>query len=295
MELNQTAVKEILNAAQVPSQDIIHLDCLKKGQMPVLHTPTGYSSKPMPELEKYLAQPLRKIANVRMDDAASFIWYAKEHGTADSCRIYLEANYSQGQVQFTALLNDHQKELTDAHWRDHKAKFSPTKSVEWDRWINANKAKMSQTEFASFLEDNLADIAHVEGMPTSSQIMGMTLDFEATSEKKFKSATRLQSGGISMEFIDREDDATRAKMQIFERFAIAIPVFAQPIATNTPSDNVAYRIDLRLKYAIRDGVLKMWFELVRPDKVLEAASKDIVTLIQTETGFPLLAGNAFAS
>lgn len=281
-ELNQDAIQSLLDAGAKPSLGLVDINQLKTQQIPVLYTPKGFEAKLMPELEKHLPQPLRKKAVVSLDDADSFIWYVKEHGSLASCRIYLTADYPAGRVDFLALINDHTAE--EAHWRDHKAKFSPAKSVEWLRWTKQNKQAMGQLEFASWIEDNMADIAAIEGMPNASQMLEMALTFEAVADKKFKSATRLQSGGIQMEYVDTEDSATRARMQMFERFSLGLPVM---------QGGDAYRLDARLKYRIRDGVLVLWFELVRPDKVLEAAARDLTQKIRDEAGFPLLMGTPF--
>lgn len=282
-ELQQDAIATLLKAGQVPSMATINCATLNNQQIPVLFTPDGYTAKLMPELEKHLPSPLRKTSTVQLDDAESFIWYLQEHGDAESCRIYLTADYQSGKVQFLALLNDNTK--TGTNWRDHRATFTPAKSVEWNRWVGANKKQMTQTEFANWIEDNMADIAEIEGMPKASEMLEMALNFEATAEKKFKSATRLQSGGISMEYIDTEDSATRARMAVFERFSLGLTAL---------QDGPAYRLDARMKYRLRDGTLHLWFELIRPDKVLENSAHELVNAIKEKSGFPLLLGNPFA-
>jgi uncharacterized protein YfdQ (DUF2303 family) len=141
---------------------------------------------------------------------------------------------------------------------------------------------MSQIDFANWIEDNIGDITTVEGMPTGAQMLEMALNFEAASEKRFKSGARLQSGGISLEYVDTDDDATRSKMAMFERFSLGLRVL---------QGGEAYEMSARLKYRIRDGGLSIWFELIRPDKVLEAATKDIVEKIKNESGFTLLLGS----
>ena len=289
-DLNNIA-ETILAAAPKPFQETIELKTYGEGYRPVVFIPKGYAAE-YPDFEKHLAAPLRKIATVRLDDVESFVWYLKEHGEPKRTRTYLQADYAAGKVSFTALLNDHQGGYTEQNWRDHKALFTPAKSVEWNAWMGSNRTPMSQTELAVFLEDNMANICTIDGLPNATDMMGMVINFETTNEKKFKSAARLQGGGVNFEYIDQEDDATRNKMKVFERFAIAIPVFVQPIAAS--DEIVAYRIDCRLKYRIRDGKLVLWFELVREDKVLEAAAKDIVAQIKNDSGFPLIAGEPFA-
>lgn len=280
MDEIKNVAETLLEKMPQPIIGAVELDALLKHQLPVLHTPTGYTSRVLDNLERHLPVPLRKQGTVVLDEPESFIWFAQKHGSPESSHIYLSADYVQGKVAFTAVLNDH--DAAAPAWRDFRATFTPAKTLEWARWTDMNAKGFSQVEFANWLEDNAADIAAVECMPTASQMLEMALTFEAAAEKKFKSGVRLQSGGVQLEYIDTEDAATRSKMAMFERFALGIAPF---------QGGPAYRLDARLKYRITDGNLKLWFELIRPDKVLEAAARDLVEKIRAEAGLQLLAGS----
>jgi uncharacterized protein YfdQ (DUF2303 family) len=282
-ELTNASIKDLLNAGAQPVVRTLDAKSLQNQEIPLLLIPDGdgkYSYALLPQLEKYLPDPLRKTGQVLLDDAESFIWYLKEHGNKAATNIYLQAKYESGDVSFLGIIND--DETGKPAWRDHKARFIPKKSVEWTRWTSRNGQAMSQIDFANWIEDNIGDITTVEGMPTGAQMLEMALNFEAASEKRFKSGARLQSGGISLEYVDTDDDATRSKMAMFERFSLGLRVL---------QGGEAYEMSARLKYRIRDGGLSIWFELIRPDKVLEAATKDIVEKIKNESGFTLLLGS----
>ena len=67
------------------------------------------------------------------------------------------------------------------------------------------------------------------------------------------------------------------------RRTLSIPVF----------ENEAPReLDARLRYRIKpgEGSLSLWFELVRPHKVLEAAFRETWSRIAGETQVPVLLG-----
>lgn len=234
--------------------------------------------------EEFLEQPRRKIAKVQLHDADSFIGYITRHGSLTNSTIWCAADYLAGKVSFLSILNDHGEDEKESSWRDHKASFSPKLSEEWNRWAGKNKEAFSQAEFAAFIEDNLKDIASVEGQPTGAQMLEMALTFEANQDMRFKSAIRLQSGGIQMNFVQDDDAQTLQKMQVFDRFSLGSPIFW---------NGDAYRIDARLRYRVRDGVLKFWFELIRQDKVLEAATQTLITTIREKTGNPFFFGNPF--
>lgn len=237
------------------------------------------------DTEKNELAPRRKRATVALHDADSFIGYTKRHGSLTDTTVWCDANYLSGKVAFVAILNDHGEQEGEQQWRDHLAKFSPAFSEEWMRWNGKNKQAFNQADFAAFIEENLKDIASVEGRPTGAQMLEMALSFEANQDMRFKSAIRLQNGGVQMSFVQDDDSQTLAKMQMFDRFSLGAPVFW---------NGDAYQIDARLRYRVREGKLTFWFELIRQDKVLEAATKTMIEKIKSETGKPLFFGNPFS-
>lgn len=91
-------------------------------------------------------------------------------------------------------------------------------------------------------------------------------------------------GGVQMSFVQDDDAQTLQKMQVFDRFSIGLPVFW---------NGDAYRVDARLRYRVRDGKLTFWFELIRQDKVLEAAAQTLIEKLRKETGNPFFFGAPF--
>lgn len=249
--------------------------------------PPGWSVKEFDD-ERLDGQPRRKRAKVRLLDADSFTAYVGRHGSPTTTTVWCEADYKAGRVNFTAVINDHAAGEDEQAWRDHLAHFQPVFSEEWTRWIGANKKPFTQTEFAAFIEDNLKDITSngTDGMqgPSGSQMLEMAISFEANQDMKFKSAIRLQNGGVQMSFAQDDDNQTIQKMQMFDRFAIGLPVFW---------NGDGYLIEARLRYRVRDAKLTFWFELIRQDKTLEAATKTTIDVIRDKTGSPFFFGDAF--
>jgi uncharacterized protein YfdQ (DUF2303 family) len=250
--------------------------------------PPGWTQQAI-DLEKFRSQPRRKVANVILTDADSYIGYNKRHGSLANATLWCKADFLRGSLGFTSILNDHGEEEGQQHWRDHKASYTPEKSVEWNGWTGKNGSSnaMGQIEFANFLEENLKDITATEdGMPSGGAMLQMAIDFEAKQDMRFKSAVRLQSGGVRMEYIADEDKNTVESMKVFERFQIAIPVLRD--------DTARYPITARLRYRQRDGKLAFWYELVRPDLVMEQSARALVDTIRTRAGLPFFFGSPFA-
>lgn len=231
----------------------------------------------------HLDSPRRKAGKVRLMNATSFINYLKRHGVFDFSTVWCKAEYTEGQVSFVAVLNDHGGMQGGQQWRDHRAVFEPEFSEEWKRWFGRDKETFSQFEFASFIEDNNKDIVGVEGSPSGAEMLQMALNMEANQEVKFKSAIRLQNGCVNLSYVAADDNQTTTQMKLFERFTIGLPVFA---------GNEAYQVNARLRYRVREGKLSFWYELIRPDKILEAATEGIIKAITEGTDLPFFFGEA---
>lgn len=229
--------------------------------------------------------PRRLKAHVTLRDADSFIEYVNHHKPASEpdCRtIWCAADWKSGNLVLVAVLDDHAPGRARPSWREHLATYSVLKSAEWERWRAKDRQPFSQVDFAAFIEDGRRDIATVDGLPTGSQMFEMAVNMEANQDVRFKSAIRLQSGGTQLQFIADDDKQTVERMQLFERFAIGIPVLW---------NGDAYRIDARLKYRARDAKVTFWYELERADLVFESAAKALISSVREKTGVPFYFGD----
>lgn len=243
---------------------------------PLLLLPAGYAAAV--DLEKYLQAPLRKRGTITLDDADSFIAYVKNQGDG-STRTYCTANYEKNEVKFVGVLNDYDEE--GPRWQDFRAVYAPALSVEWKRWTSNDRKELGQIEFATWLEDNLKDIATADGFPTGAQMLDMARSLEINQDNRIKSSVRLQSGGIELQYVNKDDDATVTRMSVFERFTLGVAPFF---------NGQAYQLDARLKYRSREGVIRFWYELVRPDLVIQDATREMIATIREQTKFPVLMG-----
>lgn len=274
----------ILNAAQKP-------EFKDASGTPLIVLPKDFAHH---SLEHLLPTPVRKKGTIVLDDAASFSKLVLLHGATDRTVVYCEANYPEGKFKMTAVINDHTKEA--AAWRDHVVVFSPSQTEEWKTWFKKDSEQMGQLTFAQFLEENIGDINSVavsEGnatskpdmSPTGSQMLEMALNLEATNDVRFKSYNRLTDGSINLVFVNQTDDATAKQMKLFERFTLGVAPFF---------NGDAYRLDARLRYRVdtNAGTVKFWYELIKPEKVLQDAAEGEVAKIQEELkDYTILFGN----
>lgn len=296
---------DLLNETRKPFQFDLEL---RPGESPVAAVPDGYT---LEDVERFFEWPSRHTGTVSLHDVGSFIRYVSEHGANpdteeawseavrfaphSATHLYVRAEKGmngQYRTSVIAVLNDHGRGQDSVPgWRDYRAVFNPAASLEWETWTKNDRKEMTQAAFATFLEDNLPDIrAHDPTHPTSGDMLQMATQFEALRNKVFTSSVDLQSGGVAFNFVDKDNEATKSRMQAFERFGIAIPVFQSGV-NETPT---LYGIAARLKYKQEGASLKLWYELIRPDRIFRDATADIIKQI-TEAGFQVLNGDPDAT
>ena len=155
-------------------------------------------------------------------------------------------------------------------------------SVEWDNWTKINKLPMEQEAFANFIEANIADITSPEGydLPTGADMLTFVSALEETRKVKYGSAVNLQNGLVQIEFTEDSDTGQKGKLNLFREFAIGIRPFFN-------GDGYEMRAFLRYRIDRNTAQIKFWYELKRPDKVLEDAAKVVIEAIRTQTGMPV--------
>jgi len=235
---------------------------------PYVLLPAGYRYEGKEEI---LPAPIRKRGGTTLHDAASFIAVVNDQ-KGEATRLYSTIN----PPTFTAIFND---VAAAPGWRDHTAKYNAPLSPEWKTWNASSGKGQNQADFAQFIETNLPDIAE----PAGAVVLEVARTLEAKKKVNFASSVRLSDG--STQFTYEEDvqgSAQKGQMQVPEVFVLAIPVF---------ENGDLWKVEAQLRYRIADGgKLTIWYELVRPHKVIETAVKELRATIATETGLPVLVG-----
>ncbi len=221
------------------------------------------------DLDRMLAAPTRKKGTVTLRDTNSFIDFVNAERT-ENTRIYTTTE----PPSFTAVFND------CAGWKDHRAVYSCPLSVEWKAWTAQSGRQMSQEQFAQFIEDNLPDIAE----PPAAEMLEISRSLEAKKKVNFASGIRLSNGQNELTYEEEiSGTAAKGKLQVPELFTIGVPVF---------EGDARYAVQARLRYRIGEkGHLSMWYELVRPHKILEDAVKNIRAQVAKQTSVPMFNGS----
>lgn len=253
----------------------------KDGQHFVV-VPQGFEVKELP----IHSAPTRPVAKVRLRDVNSFVRYFNDHST-DSSRIYA----CMDPASFLAVFDDFDPspsktdidttfeaiEAQGSH-RDFRAEFVIPASREWKTWTGADRRKdMSQISFATHIEDNMPDIID----PAGDVLYQIALNFDMSSSGRFVSAQRLQDGSHTLQWA--ADNNASGAFHLPETIKLNIPVFE-----NGDLFEVSARIRYRLSH---EGKLTIWYELIRPHKVLEAAFRQTWEKICDGCGDVILLGS----
>lgn len=229
--------------------------------VPFAVVPDGYK---LSILEDKLDAPQRKTGTVVLDDVESFVRYYKAH-QSESSTIYGDLNPEPG---FVAVFNDHANE---PGWRDFKAEYSCPLSIEWQTWMARNGKQFLQEDFARFIEDNNLDVVE----PAAADMLLVSRTLEAKKNVNFASGIRLSNGEQELIYEETiQGTAAKGKLSVPETFVIGIAVF---------EGGARYKVTARLRYRINGGKLVMWYDILRPHKILEDAAKEVWQTIEKST------------
>lgn len=225
--------------------------------------------------------PPNRNGTVQLKDGPSFISYFNAHATEHSA-IYATIN----PCRFLAVLDEHPAaQANDPAWREFRAAFAPELSPEWTTWTAQHKKAFESTEeFAYFIENNAPDFVN----PDAATMLEMALNFRVTSSAQYKAVQRLQDGNVELQYVNVVEGQATARggaVKIPEEFEISVPLFAGPA-------EVPRQVHARLRYRLGAGGVKLWYELIRPHKVLEAGFKQLFTDISDGTKRTVLLGQS---
>lgn len=141
---------------------------------------------------------------------------------------------------------------------------------------------MAQADFAAFLEDRLQDLVVPDGnderikafaelvqgkwaFPT--ELLELSRGLTVNVASAVKNAVTLSSGEISVQWTETHQDGQGVPIKVANLFQITIPVFYA---------GTLYRIAVRLRYRVANGVVLWHYNLVRPDLVFDDAFRGVV-------------------
>lgn len=252
----QEALQQLTVMAQALGKPIDHPGLAT----PIALVPHGVT---LEGLEKHLPAPIRIRQRLTLLDAEAFIAYVNRFASKASAVF---CNGPEGRT-FRAVLDYHQPD--QPAWGEHTATYCCPLTVEWGNWKEGDRKKMDQGAFAEFIENNVRDIVIPPGdtapnAPSAADMLEISRTLQAQKNITFRQGTRLDNGQVQLTYNEQIEGRAgeSGQLNIPEQFFIGIKPFL---------GGEGFLIAARFRYRINEGRLAMWYELIRPDKVLEEA------------------------
>lgn len=210
------------------------------------------------DLEKYQVKPSRVKETLTVSTEQSFVDYLAKFALTNTLVRFNDNDYC-----VSANIDYHRSSL-DAEWCEHNAHYKCPKSDELIVWIRNNKTKMTQVEFAEFVEDNIKDFQS----PSGAELLEMATNFTINRDANFSSGVRLSSGEFQFQF---SEENKKGSVTVPEKIEIGIPVF---------KNGQAYRVQAKLRYRLHSGKLTLWYELIEINSIMDDAFKNVCDFIK---------------
>ncbi|HEY3021858.1 MAG TPA: DUF2303 family protein [Solirubrobacteraceae bacterium] len=230
------------------------------------------------DFEHLLERPRRKRGLVHVHTYDALVAYVADHIEAPHTALWVD----QHGARVLALLNGHSTDQPG--WGDHRAELALRATPEWTHWAGLDGKLVMRDHFAEHVEDGLAQIVE----PAAATMLEISQSVQATIGAEFRSASRLDSGEVSMVY----DETIEAKagrkgnLKIPSEFVLALA----PYYGEQP-----YRVTARLRYRIKGGDLKIGYRLVDPHKVREDCINGIAERLRENHNVYLGAPDQFQS
>ena len=247
-------------------------------------------------LDEWRTAPERRKGTATLCDLDSFIAHAKRFSDGDSA---LFADDDRSAPSLTCVFDYHRKTAAGApQFCEHRAVYSFPVSDEWKVWTQSSGRKMSQHDFAEFIENHILGIADPSGVisdsakviverlgasfASPSTLLGISRSLSVSVNARVKNASNLSTGEAQIQYEEQHSDASGGQVKVPSAFALAIPVFR-----NGP----LYQLPVRLRYRVSDGKIVWFFEVHGSDRVFDHAFKEACDRAGEETKLPLFVGS----
>lgn len=214
-------------------------------------------------VEAQLDRPYQLSQHVTVLSEQSFVDYVQRYATLAST-VFADTEAGI----FRCILDYHDSPTEPGH-KFHKVDYRCPKTPEWCDWIKYNNQKMSQEEFALFIEENAKEITE----PNASDMLAIATTLKAKKDVEFKSSKRIDNG--QTQFIYNETINGQAgisgELHIPEKIKLAIVPF---------HSGAAYELEARFRYRISPQGLTIWYTLIKPHRIYQHAVKEVLEKIK---------------
>lgn len=219
---------------------------------------------------EYRLNPTRLKALINTFSPDSFLNYFNRFATSKS------AIFADPQKNQVLGIIDYHTGADMADWCDHRVVYAAPLTPEWQEWKDKNSKGMSQIDFAEFIEAHLPDIVEPDG----AKLLEICTNLQAKINVDFQSAVAMENGSRKLVFNEIIDGKAgkAGELQIPTQMELGLRLF---------QGGERISITALFRSRIRQGVLTMGYQLLRPERIEFAAFETIMNQIHDgmTTGF----------
>jgi uncharacterized protein YfdQ (DUF2303 family) len=234
---------------------------LKRGEQPGVNSLTSL-------FDAWRLHPQRKAGTAEVQTLEAFCDLVNRHKTEHSV-IFADTDWRQ--PSFTAVIDYHEaKNGGRADHGKHRVFYPFPLSEEWKAWNAMNGEKMSQQDFAYFLEDRVPELAATTDeeriwierdfatqVAVPSQIVELSRGLRVHVASKVKAEHTLSSGEGQIAWEEAHQDDAGKPLKVPGIFIVSIAPFFM---------GEKMRIPVRLRYRVHAGSVTWFYQIYRPDQ-----------------------------
>lgn len=243
--------------------------------------------------EPYRVHPARKSGQASAQTLEAFCDLTNRHKT-DHSAVFADANWQS--PSFTAVIDYHEAKNDGlAAFGKHRVKYAFPLSEEWQAWVKSDGIKMSQEDFAYFLEDRVAELSaptkeeqirlesdFATTIATPSQLVELSRGLQVNVASKVKAATTLASGEGHIVWEESHQDQHGKPLKVPGIFILSASPFFM---------GEKMRIPVRLRYRAKAGSIDWLYQIYRPDQYVTEHVRHALFDVKDKTGLPTFEGS----
>ena len=234
------------------------------GFKPFSLVPEGMKLQTLERLDER-PRPEHMKASPSFDDAGSLVEYFNRFKDKEST-LFADLDSST----IVGVIDHHEAKLDNgARYHDHVATFKAKHSPEWLAWVGMSGKRVSQEQFAIFIEDNAPDVQ----TPSAAVLAQMALNLEASGSSEFKSSKRLEDGSVHFHFA-QEVNGTSNGVPVPKEFAVLLRPYI---------GGEAVTMKAKFRFNKDGGRLTMGLDLMLIEQTKRAAFDSIVEKVAQGT------------
>lgn len=219
-------------------------------------------------------RPLRNRGLIRVADVDSFTYMVGRENIQETTIVLADMQ----ERSFNAVINFAQDGKT-AGFSDRCISLELVKTLEFQRWNEMNRRRLSQRQLADFLEENLENIAD----PPAAEVVEMITNLKVKRNATYHSVIDTQTGAQSISFSeDIKGETVNGSMDFRSKFSVVIT----PFIGSSP-----YNIDCSMRFSTDESRLQVFFSMLNLAKVEEHAfnaENDKIREAMKKLGVPVI-------